>query len=73
MTLANTYPGTVPTYPGYNQGGYSCLTPYPTTTFSSVAPPYQDPLAGYGMATGLSPSGTTIASPDSSSIKTDVR
>ena len=67
----NSYPGTG--YPTYNQGGYSCLAPYPSTTFSGVGPPYQDPLsvAGYGM--GLSPSGTTIASPDSSSIKSEVR
>lgn len=78
-SLSNGYTGSG--YPGYNQAGYGCLTPYPgvgmagvPTSFSSMgvsAYTQPDPLsmAGYGMSS-LS-SGTTIASPDSS-LKPDV-
>lgn len=59
--ICSTYPGSG--YPTYQQPTYSCLAPYPPTSFAGVSP-YQDPLtlAGYSTA-GLT--GTTIPSPDS--------
>ena len=57
-TICSTYPS--PAYPAYQQSTYSCLTPYPPTSFPTV--PYQDPLTlAYTTATLSS----TIPSPDS--------
>jgi len=60
-SICSPYPSSA--YPTYQQPTYSCLAPYPPTSFTGVSP-YQDPLtlAGYSTA-GLT--GTTIPSPDS--------
>ena len=60
-TICSTSPTSA--YPTYQQPTYSCLTPYPPTSFTGVSP-YQDPLtlASYTTA-GLA--GPGIPSPDS--------
>ena len=63
-TICSSYPS--PAYPAYQQSTYSCLTPYPPTSFPTV--PYQDPLTlAYSTATLSS----TIPSPDSC-LKSDL-
>ena len=57
-TICSTYPS--PAYPAYQQSTYSCLTPYPATSFPTV--PYQDPLSLAYTTASLS---STIPSPDS--------
>ena len=56
-TICSSYPTTP--YPPYQQSTYSCLTPYPPTSFPTV--PYQDPLSLAYTTASLS----TIPSPDS--------
>ena len=57
-TICSSYPASP--YPPYQQSTYSCLTPYPPTSFPTV--PYQDPLSLAYTTASLS---STIPSPDS--------